>query len=198
MSRIKRALISVWNKKNLVPFAKTLVECGIEIISTGGTARALREAGLPVIDVTQVTGFPEILDGRVKTLHPLVHAALLFVRDNPSHIQIVRDLNITPIDLVVVNLYPFEQTVAAPGITMAEALENIDIGGPSMVRSAAKNYPWVTVVTDPEDYDKVALQIKTTGTTSLEMRRELAAKAFALTSKYDRCNCLLLKQDCYS
>jgi len=185
MSRIKRALISVWNKKNLVPFAKTLVECGIEIISTGGTARALREAGLPVIDVTQVTGFPEILDGRVKTLHPLVHAALLFVRDNPSHIQVVRDLNITPIDLVVVNLYPFEQTVAAPGITMAEALENIDIGGPSMVRSAAKNYPWVTVVTDPEDYDKVALQIKTTGTTSLEMRRELAAKAFALTSKYD-------------
>lgn len=185
MAKIERALISVWDKTGLVPFARTLFECGIELISTGGTARVLREAGLPVIDVSQLTGFPEMLDGRVKTLHPYVHAALLYVRGKPEHEDSVRRLNIRPIDLVVVNLYPFEQTVSRPGVTFAEAIENIDIGGPAMLRSAAKNHESVTVVVDPTDYHIVAEQIKTRGETTAELRRQLAMKVFATTARYD-------------
>lgn len=185
MAKIERALISVWDKTGLVPFAKTLVECGIELISTGGTARVLRDAGLPVTDVSQLTGFPEMLDGRVKTLHPYVHAGLLYVRGNPEHENSIQRMNIRPIDLVVVNLYPFEQTVAKPGVTFAEAIENIDIGGPAMLRSAAKNHESVTVVVDPADYPIVAEQIKTRGETTPELRRRLAMKVFATTARYD-------------
>lgn len=177
--------MSVSDKTNLVPFAKTLAEAGVEIISTGGTAKVLREAGLKVKDVSEHTGFPEMLDGRVKTLHPLVHGGLLFVRGNPEHEAAIKQHNIQPIDLVVVNLYPFEQTVAKPGATLHDAIENIDIGGPSMLRSAAKNHDSVTVVMDPADYTEVAEQIKTTGNTTLDLRRKLAARVFKRTSEYD-------------
>ncbi|MBU6400031.1 MAG: bifunctional phosphoribosylaminoimidazolecarboxamide formyltransferase/IMP cyclohydrolase [Verrucomicrobia bacterium] len=185
MARIQRALLSVYDKTGLVPFAQTLASLGLELLSTGGTAKALREAGLTVKDLSEHTGFPEMLDGRVKTLHPKVHGGLLFLRDNPAHAAAVRAHGIAPIDLVVVNLYPFEQTVARPNVTLAEAIENIDIGGPSMLRSAAKNHASVTVVTDPGDYDAVAAQLKAAGDTTLELRRRLAAKVFARTAAYD-------------
>ena len=159
MTKIQRALISVSDKTGLVPFAQILAKAGIEIISTGGTAKTLREAGLTVKDVSEHTGFPEMLDGRVKTLHPKVHGGLLFIRGNETHEAAVRAHNIQPIDLVVVNLYPFEQTVAKPDVTLHDAIENIDIGGPSMLRSAAKNHDSVTVVVDPLDYAEVAEQI---------------------------------------
>jgi len=160
MAKIQRALISVSDKTGLVPFAQILAKAGIEIISTGGTAKTLREAGLTVKDVSEYTGFPEMLDGRVKTLHPKVHGGLLFIRGNKTHEAAVRAHNIQPIDLVVVNLYPFEQTVAKPDVTLHDAIENIDIGGPSMLRSAAKNHDSVTVVVDPLDYAEVAEQIQ--------------------------------------
>jgi phosphoribosylaminoimidazolecarboxamide formyltransferase/IMP cyclohydrolase len=185
MAKIQRALLSVSDKAGLVPLAQTLASAGIELISTGGTARALREANLPVIDLSNYTGFPEMLDGRVKTLHPKVHGGLLYIRGNEHHESAVRSHGIQPIDLVVVNLYPFEQTVARKDVTLEEAIENIDIGGPSMLRSAAKNHESVTVVVDPADYDVVAEQIKKSGETSLELRRKLAAKVFARTSAYD-------------
>jgi phosphoribosylaminoimidazolecarboxamide formyltransferase/IMP cyclohydrolase len=185
MERIERALLSVSDKAGLVPLAQTLAAAGVELISTGGTAKALREAGLKVTDLSAYTGFPEMLDGRVKTLHPKVHGGLLFIRGNAAHESAVKQHEIKPIDLVVVNLYPFEQTVARPGVSLHEAIENIDIGGPSMLRSAAKNHDSVTVVVDPADYEAVASQIKTAGNTSLELRRELAAKVFARTSAYD-------------
>lgn len=185
MGRIERALISVWDKTGLVPFARTLAEAGIEILSTGGTARVLREAGLPVVELSDYTGFPEMLDGRVKTLHPRVHGGLLFVRDNPEHQATVAAHGIRPIDLVVVNLYPFEQTVARPGVTYEEAIENIDIGGPAMLRSAAKNHASVTVVVDPADYPIVAEQIRQNGQTTPELRRRLARKVFERTATYD-------------
>ena len=185
MPKIDRALISVTNKTGIVEFARTLTSQGIELISTGGTAKVLRESGLPVRDVSEVTGFPEMLDGRVKTLHPKVHGGLLYVRSNPKHQAAAAENGIKPIDLVVVNLYPFEQTVANPGVTLAEAIENIDIGGPSMLRSAAKNHESVTVVVDPGDYSVVADQIRRTGNTTLELRRKLAAKVFARTAAYD-------------
>ena len=159
MAKIQRALISVSDKTGLVPFAQILAKAGIEIISTGGTAKTLREAGLTVKDVSEHTGFPEMLDGRVKTLHPKVHGGLLFIRGNETHEAAVRTHGIQPIDLVVVNLYPFEQTVARPNVTLHDAIENIDIGGPSMLRSAAKNHDSVTVVVDPLDYAEVAKQI---------------------------------------
>ena len=159
MAKIQRALISVSDKTGLVPFAQILGRAGIEIISTGGTAKALREAGLAVKDISEHTGFPEMLDGRVKTLHPKVHGGLLFIRGNDAHEAAVRAQGIAPIDLVVVNLYPFEQTVAKPDVTLHDAIENIDIGGPSMLRSAAKNHDSVTVVVDPQDYAEVAKQI---------------------------------------
>jgi phosphoribosylaminoimidazolecarboxamide formyltransferase/IMP cyclohydrolase len=185
MANIQRALLSVSDKTGLIPLAQILVAAGIELISTGGTAKILRDAGLKVKDVSEHTGFPEMLDGRVKTLHPKVHGGLLFIRGNESHEAAVRTHGIKPIDLVVVNLYPFEQTVAKPDATLHDAIENIDIGGPSMLRSAAKNHESVTVVVDPADYAEVAAQISANGNTTLELRRRLAAKVFARTAAYD-------------
>jgi len=185
MGQIRRALLSVSDKTGLAPLAQTLAAAGIELISTGGTAKALRDAGLVVTDLSAYTGFPEMLDGRVKTLHPKVHGGLLHLRGNAEHEAAIRAHGIEAIDLVVVNLYPFEQTVARPGVALHEAIENIDIGGPSMLRSAAKNHDSVTVVVDPADYGPVAEEIKASGNTSLELRRRLAAKVFARTAAYD-------------
>jgi phosphoribosylaminoimidazolecarboxamide formyltransferase/IMP cyclohydrolase len=185
MAKIQRALLSVSDKTGLVALAQALAKAGVELISTGGTAKTLREAGLKVADLSAYTGFPEMLDGRVKTLHPKVHGGLLFVRGNPAHEAAVRSHGIEPIDLVVVNLYPFEQTVARPDVPLREAIENIDIGGPSMLRSAAKNHESVTVVVDPADYAVVAEQVGASGNTTLELRRRLAAKVFARTAAYD-------------
>jgi phosphoribosylaminoimidazolecarboxamide formyltransferase/IMP cyclohydrolase len=185
MARIERALISVFDKTGLLPFAQTLTAAGVEIISTGGTAKALREHGLMVSDLSAYTEFPEMLDGRVKTLHPRIHGGLLYVRGNPAHEAAARKHGIHPIDLVVVNLYPFAQTVARADATLADAIENIDIGGPSMLRSAAKNHESVTVVMDPADYPVVAGQIAAGGNTTAELRRGLAVKVFAQTAAYD-------------
>ena len=185
MAKIQRALLSVSDKTGLVTLAQALVASGVDLISTGGTAKTLREAGLTVTDLSAFTGFPEMLDGRVKTLHPLVHGGLLYIRGNQTHEAAVAAHGIRPIDLVVVNLYPFEQTVARPDATLHDAIENIDIGGPSMLRSAAKNHDSVTVVIDPSDYAEVARQIESNGGTTLELRRQLAAKVFARTASYD-------------
>jgi phosphoribosylaminoimidazolecarboxamide formyltransferase/IMP cyclohydrolase len=185
MSKIQRALLSVSDKTGLASFARILADAGIELISTGGTAKTLRDTGLTVKDITEHTGFPEMLDGRVKTLHPKVHGGLLFIRGNAMHENTVREHGIPPIDLVIVNLYPFEQTVAKPDVTLHEAIENIDIGGPSMLRSAAKNHESVTVIVDPGDYEVVANQIRQIGNTTLELRQKLAAKVFARTAAYD-------------
>jgi len=185
MAKIQRALISVSDKTGLIPFAQTLAQAGIEIISTGGTAKALRDAGISVKDISEHTGFPEMLDGRVKTLHPKVHGGLLFIRGNETHEAAAKAHGISPIDLVVVNLYPFEQTVAKPNVSLHDAIENIDIGGPSMLRSAAKNHDSVTVIVDPLDYSEVAKQISAGGDTTLELRRKLAAKVFTRTAAYD-------------
>ncbi len=185
MGKIKRALISVTDKTGIAEFAKALYEMGVEIISTGGTARVIREAGIPVIDVSEVTGFPEMLDGRVKTLHPKIHGGILAIRTNPSHMEQLSQHEIKPIDLVVVNLYAFEKTVAQ-GASLAEAIENIDIGGPTLLRAAAKNFKDVTVVVDPADYDKVLEEMrKNEGQTSLATRFVLARKVFETTSRYD-------------
>jgi phosphoribosylaminoimidazolecarboxamide formyltransferase/IMP cyclohydrolase len=187
MAKIQRALISVSDKTGLIPFAKILAQAGIEIISTGGTAKILREAGLTAKDISEHTGFPEMLDGRVKTLHPKVHGGLLFIRGNEKHEAAAREHKILPIDLVVVNLYPFEETVnKTHDVSLQEAIENIDIGGPSMLRSAAKNHESVTVIADPKDYSEVAQQISENGNTTLELRKKLAAKVFARTAAYDR------------
>lgn len=180
----KRALLSVSNKQGLAEFAGGLAALGYEILSTGGTARALRDAGLEVTDVSAITGFPEMMDGRVKTLHPAVHGGLLARRDVPEHLAAIEGQGIGLIDIVAVNLYPFQQTVARPGVTEEEAIENIDIGGPSMVRSASKNFDAVTVVVDPNDYPAVLAELQGGGTT-LETRKNLAVKAFAHTSSYD-------------
>jgi phosphoribosylaminoimidazolecarboxamide formyltransferase/IMP cyclohydrolase len=185
MTKIQRALISVSDKMGLIPLAQILSQAGIEIISTGGTAKTLREAGLSVKDIGEHTGFPEMLDGRVKTLHPKVHGGLLFIRGNETHLAAVKTHDIKPIDLVIVNLYPFEATVAKPDVSLHDAIENIDIGGPSMLRSAAKNHDSVTVVVDPADYAEVARQISADGNTTLELRRKLAAKVYARTAVYD-------------
>jgi len=185
MGKITRALLSVSDKSGLVEFAKTLAAAEVELISTGGTAKALRDAGLPVQDLSDYTGFPEMLDGRVKTLHPKVHGGLLYRRADESHRAAVKEHGIGDIDLVVVNLYPFEATVAKPDVTLEDAIENIDIGGPSMLRSAAKNHESVTVVTDPADYARVSELIASTGETTLELRRELAVKVYARTAAYD-------------
>jgi phosphoribosylaminoimidazolecarboxamide formyltransferase / IMP cyclohydrolase len=182
---IKRALISVSNKKGIVEFAKGLSDLGVEILSTGGTAKLLRESGINAVDVSDVTGFPECLDGRVKTLHPLIHGGILAVRDNESHIQTMKELNISPIDLVVINLYPFKETILKEGVTLEEAIENIDIGGPAMLRSAAKNHRFVTVITDPNDYEKVLKEIEEKGDTNYETKYSLALKVFQHTSHYD-------------
>src|SRR5580693_2001284 len=185
MAKIQRALLSVSDKTGLIPFAKILANTGIELISTGGTAKILREAGIAVKDISEHTGFPEMMDGRVKTLHPKVHGGLLFIRGNETHEAAAREHGIPPIDLVVVNLYPFEQTVAKPNVSLHDAIENIDIGGPSMLRSAAKNHESVTVVVDPADYEEVARQIAMNGATTVKLRRKLAAKVFTRTAAYD-------------
>jgi phosphoribosylaminoimidazolecarboxamide formyltransferase/IMP cyclohydrolase len=185
MNKISRALLSVSDKTGLLPFAQTLAAAGVELISTGGTAKALRDAGLTVKDISEHTGFPEMLDGRVKTLHPKVHGGLLYIRGNAQHEAAAQHHDITPIDLVVVNLYPFEATVAKPNVSLHDAIENIDIGGPSMLRSAAKNHDSVTVIVDPADYVAVAESIKASGNTTLEQRRALAAKVYARTAAYD-------------
>jgi phosphoribosylaminoimidazolecarboxamide formyltransferase / IMP cyclohydrolase len=176
---IRRALLSVSDKDGIVALAATLADAGVELVSTGGTALALRRAGLTVRDVSDVTGFPEMMDGRVKTLHPMVHGGLLAVRDNPEHAAAMEAHEIGAIDLVVVNLYPFEDTVAR-GAGRDEIIENIDIGGPSMVRSAAKNHAFVTIVTDPADYDELLAELGAhDGATTLAFRKRMAAKAFA-------------------
>jgi phosphoribosylaminoimidazolecarboxamide formyltransferase/IMP cyclohydrolase len=183
---IRRALLSVSDKTGLVELARALAARSVELISTGGTARALKEAGLAVRDVSEVTGFPEILDGRVKTLHPRVHAAILAVRDNPLHQQTLQQQQIAPIDLVVCNLYPFEATVARPGVSHEDVVENIDIGGPSMVRAAAKNHHDVAIVTDPGQYSEIVRELEANnGALSLPTRERLAAAAFARTAGYD-------------
>src|SRR3954462_10068969 len=184
---VKRALISVSDKTGLAEFAKALhQEFGIELISTGGTAKFLRELGLPVTDVSEVTGFPEMLDGRVKTLHPKVHGGLLGVRDNPEHVAAMAAHDIKPIDLVCINLYPFEQTVSKPNVSFEEAIENIDIGGPSMIRSAAKNHRYVLVVTSPERYEKVIGDLREhKGSSCGTHRLKQAQRAFAHTAEYD-------------
>ena len=180
-----RALISVSDKSGLVEFAQDLTELGVEIISTGGTHAALAAAGIPVTEVSDVTGFPEVLDGRVKTLHPAIHAGLLAVRSNPEHMATLTQLGITPIDLVVVNLYPFKETIAKPDVAFEDAIENIDIGGPSMIRAAAKNAASVGVVVDPADYQMVAAELRDRGRLSAATRTRLQAKAFRHTAAYD-------------
>ena len=181
---MKRALVSVTDKTGVVDFCKGLVELGYEIISTGGTKRVLDEAGVKTLGISEVTGFPEILDGRVKTLHPNVHGGLLAVRDNENHVKQLKEHNIEYIDLVCVNLYAFKKTIEK-GAEFAEAIENIDIGGPSMLRSAAKNHKFVTVVSDVNDYDTVLAEIKEYGDTTYETRLQLAAKVYTLTAEYD-------------
>ncbi len=185
MAKIKRALISVTDKTGIAEFAKALHEMGVEIISTGGTARVIREAGVPVTDVSEVTGFPEMLNGRVKTLHPKIHGGILAIRSNPEHMRQLEEQGIKPIDLVVVNLYAFEKTVAG-GASLEEAIENIDIGGPTLLRASAKNFRDVTVVVDPADYQKILTEMRQSGgETTLQTRFELARKVFEVTSRYD-------------
>ena len=182
-----RALVSVSDKTGLVPFVQGLKELGWEIIATGGTQRLLEDSGVETIGISDVTGFPEILDGRVKTLHPKVHGGILARRDLPEHMDKLNELGIATIDLVCVNLYPFRQTISKEGVTMADAIENIDIGGPSMVRSAAKNWKDVTIVCDPSDYDTVLAELRENGRTSDDTRLKLSAKAYTHTAEYDMC-----------
>ncbi|XQY92194.1 bifunctional phosphoribosylaminoimidazolecarboxamide formyltransferase/IMP cyclohydrolase [Metabacillus sp. HB246100] len=182
---VKRALVSVSNKENLVPFVRELIDLGVEVISTGGTKSLLEENGLKVIGISEVTGFPEIMDGRVKTLHPNIHGGLLAVRNNPSHMEQLEQNKIEMIDMVVVNLYPFKETIAKPNVEFQDAIENIDIGGPSMLRSAAKNHEDVTVLVDPQDYQVVLEELKASGEVSLEKKQRLAAKVFRHTAAYD-------------
>jgi phosphoribosylaminoimidazolecarboxamide formyltransferase / IMP cyclohydrolase len=185
--KITRALISVSDKTGIASFARALESQGVDIISTGGTAELLRKEKIPVREISKFTAFPEVLEGRVKTLHPRVHGGLLYKRGNPKHEAEARECGFEPIDLVVVNLYPFEATIAKPDVTLAEAIENIDIGGPSMLRSAAKNYESVTVVVDPADYGTVLENMRdNNGETTLKLRERLAIKAFIKTSEYDR------------
>lgn len=180
----KRALVSVSDKTGVVDFCKRLSACGYEIVSTGGTAKALTDAGLSVVGISDVTGFPECLDGRVKTLHPAVHAGLLAMRSNPEHMSQLEKLGINTIDIVVVNLYPFKATISKPGVTFADAVENIDIGGPTMIRAAAKNYQDVAVVVDPKDYERVLSELEAGGI-ALETKKYLQYKVFAHTAVYD-------------
>lgn len=180
---VKRALVSVSDKSGVVDFARGLTDLGIEVVSTGGTLRALREAGVPVTYISDVTGFPEILDGRVKTLHPNVHGGILALR-NEEHLSQLREHEIKPIDLVAVNLYPFRETVAKPGVTLEEAIEDIDIGGPTMVRAAAKNYRHVLILVNPRRYGEV-LEALRQGEPADGLRMALALEAFAHTAAYD-------------
>jgi phosphoribosylaminoimidazolecarboxamide formyltransferase/IMP cyclohydrolase len=178
-------LISLTDKSGVEEFARQLVGLGIELLSTGGTAKKIREAGLEVKDVSEFTGFPEMLDGRVKTLHPKVHGGILHQRTNPDHQQQCAKHGIVPIDIIAVNLYAFEKTVADPNCSLEDAIENIDIGGPTMLRAAAKNYRDVTVIVDPADYPAVLAELKEQGNTSLKTRFMLMRKVFALTARYD-------------
>ena len=183
--KIKRALLSVSDKTGIIELAKFLNENGVEIISTGGTMKAIKDAGIPVTYVSDVTGFPEIMDGRVKTLNPKIHGAILAVRSNPEHVKAMEEHNIKPIDLVVVNLYPFKETISKPGVTEAEAIENIDIGGPAMVRASAKNFKDVVIVTYPSRYEGLMKMLKETGDVDAHTRKELAMEAFTHTHEYD-------------
>ena len=189
---IRRALVSVWDKRGLAPFAKELASMGVEIISTGGTAKFLRENGIETKEVSEITGFPELFGGRVKTLHPKIHGAILYRRDRKEHVEQAKKSGIEPIDIVVANLYPFEQVAGREGTAFDQAIEMIDIGGPAMVRAAAKNHEHVVVVTDPEDYGWVAGELKENGEIVMGKRRELALKAFARTSSYDAAICRYL------
>jgi phosphoribosylaminoimidazolecarboxamide formyltransferase/IMP cyclohydrolase len=183
--KIQRAVLSVTDKTGLVEFAKKLAGLGVELVSTGGTAKLLRESGVSVKDISELTGFPEMMDGRVKTLHPKVHGGILHIRGNPGHVAAAREHGIQPIDMVVVNLYAFEKTASKPGVHFDEIIENIDIGGPSMVRSAAKNFRDVAIVTSPDDYSSIAREMSASGELSLATRWRLAQKAFATTAAYD-------------
>lgn len=189
-----RVLVSVSDKTGLVPFVKGLQEAGWEVIATGGTQRLLEDEGVKTIGISEVTGFPEICDGRVKTLHPKVHGALLARRDEPNHMQALAENGIEMIDMVCVNLYPFRETIAKEGVTIAEAIEKIDIGGPSMLRSAAKNWNDVTVVCDPTDYDTILSEVRATGNTTRETRLRLSAKAYTHTAEYDCCIATYMRQ----
>lgn len=192
--KIKRALISVSDKTGVVEFAQKLHDAGVDIISTGGTMKTLRAAGIPVTYVSDVTGFPEIMDGRVKTLNPYIHGGILAIRDNDEHVKAMQEHKITGIDMVVVNLYPFRQTIAKPDVALADAIENIDIGGPAMIRAAAKNFNYVTVIVNPDRYDTVAEAISA-GEVSDALRMTLAKEAFCHTAEYDACiNQYLAKQ----
>jgi phosphoribosylaminoimidazolecarboxamide formyltransferase/IMP cyclohydrolase len=187
MALIKRVLISLSDKTGAVEFAKGLSEFGVQFLSTGGTAKILRDAGLNVMDVSEYTGFPEMLDGRVKTLHPKVHGGLLGLRGNPEHVATMNKHEIEPIDMVVVNLYPFKETISKPDCTFEDAIENIDIGGPAMLRSAAKNHQSVTVITDPADYKTVLDDMKqNNGEVSKKTNIRLAYKVYKTTSEYDK------------
>jgi phosphoribosylaminoimidazolecarboxamide formyltransferase/IMP cyclohydrolase len=186
MKPITRALMSVTDKSGLLEFAQFLAKYQVEILSTGGTAKMLRDGGVKVVEVSDFTGFPEMLDGRVKTLHPKIHGGILGRRDLPGHLEQMAAQNILPIDLVVVNLYQFEKTVAKPGCTLEDAIENIDIGGPTLLRAAAKNYQSVTVVVDPQDYPHLMEEIKLNkGATIVGTRFRLARKVFKITGEYD-------------
>ncbi len=185
MRKIERALISLTDKSGIEDFARQLEAMGVEILSTGGTAKKMRDNGIKVMDVSEFTGFPEMLDGRVKTLHPKVHGGILAQKTNPDHLEQMKAHGLLAIDLVAVNLYAFEKTVADPNCSLIDAIENIDIGGPTMLRAAAKNYRDVTVLVDPADYPQVIREMKETGNTTLKTRFRLAAKVFALTSRYD-------------
>ena len=186
MTKIKRALISVSDKNGLLELATTLDGLGVEILSTGGTAKTLSENGIKVTEVAAYTGSPEVLDGRVKTLHPKIHAGILYRRGLPAHVAQMEERGYGAIDLVVVNLYPFEETIAKAGVSLGEVIENIDIGGPCLLRASAKNYESVTVVCDFTDYPKVASELKEQGQTTLETRAYLAQKVYARTSEYDQ------------
>lgn len=187
MPKIQRAIISLSDKSGILEFAKELQGFKVEILSTGGTAKVLRESGLKIMDISEYTGFPEMLDGRVKTLHPKVHGGLLGIRGNPDHVKKMQEHGIKPIDMVVINLYPFESTVAKPHCTLEEAIENIDIGGPSMLRAGAKNYPYVTVIVDPADYHPILAEMKQGGgAVSPETNFRLAKKVYQLTARYDK------------
>lgn len=184
--KIKRALISVSDKSGVEEIASFLTQNGVEVLSTGGTARLLKEKDIPVTSVDSYTGHPEIMDGRVKTLHPKVHGGILAVRDNESHLKDMEANGISEIDMVIVNLYPFRETIAKPDVTLEDAIENIDIGGPTMVRSSAKNHKYVSIVVDPADYKTVMEDITAEGGVTLKTRQRLAAKAFAHTAEYDK------------
>jgi phosphoribosylaminoimidazolecarboxamide formyltransferase/IMP cyclohydrolase len=186
MGKIHRAIISVSNKSGILEFAKELESFGVEILSTGGTAKLLRENNVKVKDISKYTGFPEMFEGRVKTLHPKIHGGILAIRDKADHAKMMKQHGINEIDLVVVNLYPFEATVAEPSCELETAIENIDIGGPAMLRSAAKNYPYVTAIVDPADYELVLAEMrKTGGVVNKTTNFRLAKKIFQLTSNYD-------------